>query len=64
MEKHIEEKVRMTEKPEHVENVQEFEEIITSNKKTNLVSVSSRHNFPHFKEAYENNSRNQQAKSF
>ena len=32
MEKHIEEKVRMTEKPEHVENVQEFEEIITSNK--------------------------------
>ena len=64
MEKHIEKKVKIAEKPEHVENVQKAEEIITSNKKSNLVSVSSRYNFSLFKEAYENNSRNLQTKSF
>ena len=48
----------MAEKPKHIENVQEVDEIITNNKKSNLVSVSSRYNFSHFKEAYENNSRN------
>ena len=47
----------MAEKPKHIENVQEVDEIITSNKESNLVSVSSRYNFSHFKEAYENNSR-------
>ena len=64
MEKHIEEKGKMAEKLKHVENVQEVEKIITSNKKSNLVSVSSRYNFSLFKEAYENNSRNLQTKSF
>ena len=54
----------MAEKLKHVENVQEVEKIITSNKKSNLVSVSSRYNFSLFKEAYENNSRNLQTKSF
>ena len=58
IEKHIEEKKKMAEKPKHIENVQEVDEIITNNKKSNLVSVSSRYNFSHFKEAYENNSRN------
>ena len=64
MEKHIEEKGKMAEKLKHVENVQEVEKIITSNKKSNLVSASSRYNFSLFKEAYENNSRNLQTKSF
>ena len=54
----------MAEKLKHVENVQEVEKIITSNKKSNLVSVSSRYNFSLFKEAWENNSRNLQTKSF
>ena len=54
----------MAEKLKHVENVQEVEKNITSNKKSNLVSVSSRYNFSRFKEAYENNSRNLQTKSF
>ena len=58
MEKHIDEKKKMAEKPKHIENVQEVDEIITSNKKSNLASVSSRYNFSHFKEVYENNSRN------
>ena len=42
MEKHIEEKVKMVEKPEDVEKVQQFEKIITSDNKSSLVSVPSR----------------------
>ena len=61
--KHIEEKVNIGKKPEDPENVQEFEKIITNNKKSSLVSVPSRYNIPHFKEAYENNSRHLQTKS-
>ena len=39
MAKHIEEKVKMVKKPEDAKNVQEFEKIITSNKKNSLVNV-------------------------
>ena len=63
MAKHIEEKLKMVKKPEDAKNVQEFEKIITSNKKNSLVNVSSRYNILHFKEAFENNSRNLQTKS-
>ena len=63
MAKHIEEKVKMVEKPDDAENVQEFEKIITSNKKNSLVSIPSRYNSSHFKEVCENNSRNLQTKS-
>ena len=63
MAKHIEEKVKMVKKPEDAENVQEFEKIIASNKKNSLINVPSRYNILHFKEAFENNSRNLQTKS-
>ena len=63
MAKHIEEKVKMVKKPEDAENVQKFEKIITSNKKNSLVNVPSGYNILHFKEAFENNSRNLQTKS-
>ena len=59
---HMEEKVKMVEKPEDAENVQQFKKIITSNKKNSLVSIPSRYNILHFKEAYENNSRDLQTK--
>ena len=61
--RNTEEKVKMVKKPEDAENVQEFEKIITSNKKNSLVNVPSRYNILHFKEAFENNSRNLQTKS-
>ena len=54
----------MIEKLEDAENVQEFDKIITSNQKNSLVSILSRYNILHFKEAYKNNSRNLQTKSF
>ena len=41
--KHVEENVEMVEN-ENAENVQEFEKIITSNKKSSLVSAPSRCN--------------------
>ena len=63
MVKHVEEKVKMVEKPEDTENVQEFEKIITTKKKNSLVSIPSRYIILHFKEAYENNSGNLQTKS-
>ena len=53
----------MIEKLEDAENVQEFDKIITSNQKNSLVSILSRYNILHFKEAYKNNSRNLQTKS-
>ena len=62
MTKHIEEKVKMVEKPDDAGNVQEFEKIIASHMKNSLINVSSRFNILHFKEAYENNSRNLQIK--
>ena len=41
MEKHIEEKVKMVEKPQDVEKVQQFEKIITSDNKNSLEGVPS-----------------------
>ena len=58
----MEEKVKMAEKPEDAKNIQQFKKIITSNKKNSLVSIPSRYNILHFKEAYENNSRDLQTK--
>ena len=43
MAKHIEQKVKMVEKPKDAENVQEFGKITKSNKKNSLVCVPVYH---------------------
>ena len=63
MAKHIEDNVKIVEKPEDAENAQEFENTIRNNKKNSLVSVLLRHNISYFEEAYENNWRNLRIKT-
>ena len=63
MAKHIEDNVKIVEKPEDAENAQEFEKTIRNNKKNSLVSVLLRYNISYFEEAYENNWRNLRIKT-
>ena len=62
MAKHIGKKVMMVEKPEDAKNVQEFENLIASNKRNSLISLTPRYNISHFKGWHGNNSSNLQSK--
>ena len=62
MAKHMEEKVKVVEKPEDAEDIKSSRRSSEAIKKNSLVSVLSRYNISHFEEADENNSRNLQTK--